>query len=80
MKKTYIHISVTNYSHHMVEPSVHYYFSDGEHPATSRHDLSPACAKNMMWKLIKLGGESSYHSNPFNPAISVREVTFWGQL
>ena len=81
MNKTYISISITHYSTKRLSPDVHYYRNDGIHPATSTWDkLTVAEANQLMWELVKLGGENTYHANIFNNAISERRVTFWGEL
>ena len=81
MNKTYITISVTYYNTKRLAPEVHYYRDDGIHPATSTWDkLTVAEANQLMWELIKLGAKNSYTANMFNNAISVRRVTFWGEL
>lgn len=81
MNKTYITISVTHYNTKRLAPEVHYYRDDGIHPATSTWDkLTVAEANQLMWELIKLGAKNSYTANMFNNAISVRRVTFWGEL
>lgn len=81
MNKTYISISITHYSTKHLAPDVHYYRNDGIHPVTSTWDkLTVNEANQLMWELVKLGGENSFHSNRFNNAISERKVTFWGYL
>lgn len=81
MNKTYISISITYYSTKHLAPEVHYYRNDGIHPVTSTWDkLTVAEANQLMWELVKLGGENTYHANIFNNAISERRVTFWGEL
>ena len=83
MEKTYLSISITYYNSTKVniEPEVHYYRSDGAHPATSTFNkLTVDEANQLMWELVKLGAENSYTANMFNNAISERRVTFWGIL
>ena len=81
MEKTYIHISITHYANHRIQPDVHYFRSTGNKPYTSSwNKLTVDEANLLMWELIKLGGENKFRSNWFNNAISTREVTFWGLL
>lgn len=81
MKKTFISITITYYSTRKLTPEVHYFRDDGIHPAVSTWDkLTVAEANQLMWELVKLGGENSYKSNMYNNAISERKVTFWGFL
>ena len=81
MEKTYLSISITHYNSQVLPPEVHYYRSDGIHPAISTYDkLTVAEANQLMWELVKLGAKNTYTSNMFNNAISERCVTFFGIL
>ena len=71
MDKTYISITITYYSTKRIKPEVHYYRDDGVHPRE---------ANQLMWELVKLGGENTFKSNMYNNAICERKVTFWGRL
>ena len=79
--KTYLSITITNYSDHRHQPDVHYYRNDGVHPVTSTFNkMSAEEANLLMWELVKLGGTNTYKANMFDNAISERTVTFWGEL
>jgi hypothetical protein len=81
MKKTYVSITITHYSDHIVKPSVMYYQSDGVNPGVLTLDeLTVAEANRLMWELVKLGGTNTYKANMLNNAISERNVTFHGEL
>lgn len=79
--KTYLNITITYYSNKHIAPDIHYYRNDGVHPITSTDNkLTVDEANLLMWELVKLGGENSFHSNIFNNAISERKVVFYGEL
>lgn len=81
MDKTYISITITYYSTKRIKPEVHYYRDDGVHPRVSTWDkLTVDEANQLMWELVKLGGENTFKSNMYNNAICERKVTFWGRL
>ena len=83
MEKTYLSITITHYNSTKIDmkPRVYYYRNDGVNPAISTwNKLTVDEANQLMWELVKLGGENSYTANMFNNAISERNVTFWGFL
>ena len=80
MKKTYLSISITYYNTKRLAPEVHYYRNDGKNITSTWDKLTVAEANQLMWELVKLGGENTYKANMFNNAISTRCVTFWGEL
>ena len=77
----FILISITYFNSPTLGARVHYYRTDFKNQTTSTWDkLTPAEANVMMWELIKLGGKNCYTSNPYDNAISTREVQFYGTL
>jgi len=81
MKKLYVRISITYYSHKYIRPMVHYYKNDGVHPAINTfNELTIEQANRMMWELVNLGAKNKYHSNHLRSSICTREVTFFGYL
>ena len=80
MEKTYISITITNYSNHYIAPEVHYFEDDGVHPRISRWDLDVNTANKLAWELVKKGGKNTFKSNQYNNAISERQVSFWGYM
>lgn len=80
MKKSFVSITITYYSTKRIAPDVHYYFDNGVDPCISRWDMTVEEANYRMWELVGMGGKNKYKSNPYNNAISTREVTFWGDL
>lgn len=81
MNKTYVQISIAYYGTHRISPDIHYYRSDGIHPAVSTwNKLTVDEANRLMWELVKLGGKNHYISNRYNNALCERAVTFYGDL